>query len=81
MTESRRLIRKYCACRASSAAGFYRPVSVLYLKDRAIDLFRLAGEVAREADASLILQSVGLDERCADIPSTLQCQVLNAIES
>ena len=34
-------------------------------------------------DASLILQSVGLDERCADIPidAPMRQQVLNAIES
>ncbi|NHN48112.1 MFS transporter [Halostella sp. JP-L12] len=38
MAESRRLIWKYYAYRASSAAGFYLPVSVLYLKDQGYGL-------------------------------------------
>ena len=38
MKESRRLIWQYYAYRASSAAGFYLPVSVLYLKDQGYGL-------------------------------------------
>ncbi len=38
MAESRRLIWKYYAYRASSAAGFYLPVSILYLKDQGYSL-------------------------------------------
>ncbi|WP_135820572.1 MFS transporter [Halostella litorea] len=38
MTESRRLIRKYYAYRASSAAGFYLPVSILHMKDQGYSL-------------------------------------------
>jgi len=38
MAESRPLIWKYYAYRASSAAGFYLPVSILYLKDQGYSL-------------------------------------------